>query len=58
MLGTFLKCLVSHHYPFTFKKEACGVPVVAQQLTNLTNFHEDVGLSPGHTQWVKNLALP
>ena len=35
-----------------------GVPFIAQQLTNPTRIHEDVGSIPGLVQWVKALALP
>jgi len=33
------------------------VPFVAQGLTNPTRIHEDVGLIPGLTQWVKDPLL-
>ena len=34
-----------------------GVPVVAQQVTNLTGIHDSMGLIPGLAQWVKDLML-
>ena len=41
-----------------FKNIVLGVPVVAQCVKNLNSTHEDTGLIPGLTQWVKGLALP
>ena len=40
------------------RKGMCGVPVVAQWLTNPTRTHEVAGLVPALSQWVNDLVLP
>ena len=39
------------------KKYHIGVAVVAQWVKNPTNIHEDAGLIPDLTQWVKDPVL-
>ena len=42
-----------------FLKKIClGSSPCASAVTNLTSIHQDTGLIPGLTQWVKDLALP
>ena len=44
--------------PACFKRLSCGVPVVAQWLTNPTRNHEVAGSVPALAQWVNDLPLP
>ena len=49
----------SNLLPFSFLSKRSGVPIMAQlnRLRTQHSVHEDVGLSPGLTQWVKDPAL-
>ena len=38
-------------------KNIIGVPIMVQGVKNPTSIHEEVGLIPGLTHWVKDLAL-
>ena len=42
---------------FFLKLGCLGVSIMAQQVMSLTSIHEDVGLTPGLTQWVKDSVL-
>ena len=45
------------HGKILFQQGNLGVPIVAQQVKNPTNIHEDAGLIPGLAQWAKDLEL-
>ena len=40
-----------------FKQQQERVPVVSQQVKNPTSIHEDAGLIPGLTHWVKGSSI-
>ena len=40
------------------KKPSIGVLMEAQQVKNPTSMHEDAGLIPDLTKWVKDMVLP
>ena len=49
---------LNHCAELGIKPVSWGVPLVSQELTNLTRIHEDVSSIPGIAQQVKDPALP
>ena len=45
-------------WPKKIRIKNYGVPVVAQQVKNLSSIRKDVGLIPGLAQWIKDPVLP
>ena len=56
--GNCIQSLVRDHEGTLYKKGNAAVPITAQRLTSPASIHEDVGLTPGLVQWVKDPALP
>jgi len=54
----YLNTVESLQMQLSHKWSTIGVPVVAQQKRNLTSIHEDAGLIPVLSQWLKDPVLP
>ena len=57
-VGPHLGCIDANVHMTLTEKALNGVPFMAQLLMNPTRIHDDVGLIPGLTQWVKGPVLP
>ena len=58
VLGRRLFVASCLRYTEVIRKHKKGVPIVAQQVKNLTGIHEEESLISGLAQWVKDLPLP
>ena len=58
MLYWILHEFPPNHQTLSSQRKRCGVPVVAQLLTNPTRNHEIAGSVPALAQWVNDPALP
>ena len=49
---------LNHLLGLSFKMTSSGSSCCGSVVMNPTSIHEDMGLIPGLTQWIKDLALP
>ena len=49
-----IHCHILYNSKEILKNKYSGIPIVAQRVLNPTTIHEDAGLIPGLSQWVKD----